>query len=106
LGVLITLLTIFFLPESYPADKNFSLKPGPIISNFLSVVKEPQFTVYVLVEALAFAGLFAYVAGSPIVFMDIFHVDKKTYGWIFAFLSVAFIGLSQFNGLLLRRYNS
>jgi DHA1 family bicyclomycin/chloramphenicol resistance-like MFS transporter len=106
LGVLITVLTVFFLPESYAADKHFSLKPGPIVNNFLSVVKEPQFLVYVLVEALAFAGLFAYVSGSPIVFMDIFHVDKKTYGWIFAFLSVAFIGLSQFNGLLLRRYNS
>jgi MFS transporter, DHA1 family, multidrug resistance protein len=106
LGVLITLLTIFFLPESYPADKNFSLRPLPILKNFLSVLRVRQFMIYVLVEALAFAGLFAYVSGSPLVFMDIFHVGKKTYGWIFAGLSVAFIGLSQFNGLLLRRYTS
>jgi MFS transporter, DHA1 family, multidrug resistance protein len=106
LGVLITLMTVFFLPESYPADKNFSLKPLPILRNFLSVLREPQFVVYMLVEALAFAGLFAYVSGSPLVFMDVFHVDKKTYGWIFAGLSVAFIGLSQFNSLLLRRYSS
>ena len=106
LGVLITLLTIFFLPESYPANKNFSLKPRPIINNFISVIREPQFLVYVLVESLAFAGLFAYVTGSPIVFMEIYHVDKKTYGWIFAFLSIAFIGLSQFNSLLLKKYSS
>ena len=106
LGALIFLMTIFFLPESYPADKNFSLKPLPILRNFLSVLREPQFVVYMLVYALAFAGLFAYVSGSPLVFMDVFHVDKKTYGWIFAGLSVAFIGLSQFNGLLLRRYSS
>jgi DHA1 family bicyclomycin/chloramphenicol resistance-like MFS transporter len=106
LGALIFLMTIFFLPESYPADKNFSLKPLPILRNFRSVLREPQFVVYMLVYALAFAGLFAYVSGSPLVFMDVFHVDKKTYGWIFAGLSVAFIGLSQFNGLLLRRYSS
>ena len=106
LGALIFLMTIFFLPESYPADKNFSLKPLPILRNFLSVLREPQFVVYMLVYALAFAGLFAYVSGSPLVFMDVFHVDKKTYGWIFAGLSVAFIGLSQFNSLLLRRYSS
>src|SRR3984957_85885 len=106
LGALIFLMTLFFLPESYPADKNFSLKPLPIVRNFLSVLREPQFVVYMLVYALAFAGLFAYVSGSPLVFMDVFHVDKKTYGWIFAGLSVAFIGLSQFNGLLLRRYSS
>ena len=106
LGALIFLMTLFFLPDSYPADKNFSLKPLPIVRNFLSVLREPQFVVYMLVYALAFAGLFAYVSGSPLVFMDVFHVDKKTYGWIFAGLSVAFIGLSQFNGLLLRRYSS
>jgi DHA1 family bicyclomycin/chloramphenicol resistance-like MFS transporter len=106
LGALIFLMTIFFLPESYPPDINFSLKPLPILRNFLSVLRDRQFVVYMLVYALAFAGLFAYVSGSPIVFMDVFHVDKKTYGWIFAGLSVAFIGLSQFNGLLLRRYSS
>ncbi|MDP4149368.1 MAG: multidrug effflux MFS transporter [Bacteroidota bacterium] len=104
LGGLITLLTIFFLPESYPPDKSFSLKPGQIIRNFIAVLRIRQFLIYVLVESFAFAGLFAYVSGSPILFMNIFHVDKRTYGWIFAFLSVAFIGLSQFNSRLLRRY--
>jgi len=106
LGVLITALTIFLLPESYAADKNFSLKPRPIIRNFISVFREPQFLVFVFVQSLAFAGLLAYVSGSPIVFMNIFHVDKRTYGWIFAFLSVAFIGLSQFNSLFLKKYSS
>jgi len=105
-GVLITVLTIFFLPESYAADKQFSLKPLPILRNFLSVLRVRRFLVYVLVEAFAFAGLFAYVSGSPTVFMGYFHLDKRTYGWVFAFLSVAFIVLSQLNGLLLRRFRS
>ena len=38
--------------------------------------------------------------------MGYFHLDKRTYGWVFAFLAVAFIGLSQLNGLLLRKYKS
>ena len=49
LGALITLMTVFFLPESYPADTNFSLKPLPILRNFLSVLRDPQFVVYMLV---------------------------------------------------------
>lgn len=106
LAVIITGLTIALLPESYPPDKTFSLRPGPIMRNFFSVLRIRQFVIYILVEAFAFAGLFAYVSGSPILFMNIFHVDKRTYGWIFAFLSVAFIGLSQFNALLLKRYPS
>jgi DHA1 family bicyclomycin/chloramphenicol resistance-like MFS transporter len=106
LSVIITLLTIFFLPESYPADPNFSLKPGPIIRNFVAVSRVRQFLVYALVEAFAFAGLFAYVTGSPTLFMGIFGVGKRAYGWIFAFLSIAFIVLSQFNSVLLRKYTS
>src|ERR1700744_4778742 len=106
ISVIVTFLTIFFLPESYPPDRSFSLRPAPIIRNFLSVLRVRQFLVYTLVEAFAFSGLFAYVSGSPILFMEIFHVDKRTYGWIFAFLSVAFIVLSQFNGVLLKRYTS
>ncbi|MES1160341.1 MAG: multidrug effflux MFS transporter [Bacteroidota bacterium] len=106
MGVIILLLSIFCLPESYQPDPAFSLKPGPIIRNFWAVMQNRQFLVYALTGSLAFAGLFAYVSGSPIVFMDIYRVDKKVYGWIFAFLSVAFIGLSQFNTLLLKKYSS
>ncbi len=106
MATLITALTIFFLPESYPADKQFSLKPLPILRNFLVVLRVRQFIVYVLVQAFAFAGLLAYVAGSPLLFMGYFHLDKRTYGWVFAFLAVAFIVLGQFNRLLLRRYKS
>jgi DHA1 family bicyclomycin/chloramphenicol resistance-like MFS transporter len=106
MATVITTLTIFLLPESYPADKQFSLKPLPILRNFLAVLRVRQFLVYVLVQAFAFAGLLAYVAGSPLLFMGYFHLDKRTYGWVFAFLAVAFIGLSQLNSLLLRKYKS
>src|ERR1700742_4206625 len=51
LSVIITFLTIFFLPESYPPDRSFSLRPAPIIRNFLSVLRVRQFLVYTLVEA-------------------------------------------------------
>ena len=83
-----------------------SLKPGPIINNFLLVIKEPQFYTYALTGAVAFSGLFAYVSGSPMVFMEIFKVSGKVYGWIFAFLSVGLIGSGQINTLLLRTYKS
>lgn len=106
MGALILCAVIFWLPESYQPDPTFSLKPKPIINNFLSVIREPQFYTYVFTGAIAFSGLFAYVSGSPLVFMDIFQVSEKTYGWIFALLSVGFIGSSQVNSLLLRKYKS
>jgi len=106
MGALILLATIFWLPESYKPDTSMSLKPRPIINNFLSVVSEPQFYTYCLAGAVSFSGLFAYVSASPQVFMDIYQLSDKAYGWIFAFLSIGLIGSSQVNSLLLKRFTS
>jgi DHA1 family bicyclomycin/chloramphenicol resistance-like MFS transporter len=106
MGVAILTATVLWLPDSYKPDKTLSLKPRPIIANFLSVVRNPQFSTYSLTGAVAFAGLFAYVSGSPLVFMEVFHTNEKVYGWIFAFLSIGFIGSSQLNTLFLKKYTS
>jgi len=106
IAILILIAVIFSLPESYKPDKSYSLKPRPIINSFLGVIKVPQFYTYAIATSLAFAGLFAYVAASPAVFMEFFHVSGKIYGWIFAFLSIGFVGSSQLNSVLLRYFRS
>ncbi|PWK79778.1 DHA1 family bicyclomycin/chloramphenicol resistance-like MFS transporter [Mucilaginibacter oryzae] len=106
ISILILLAVIFLLPESYQPDPTYSLKPGPIIGNFLTVLKDAQFVTYALGGAFAFAGLFAYVSASPIVFIDGFHLTKNQFGWLFAGLSVGFIGSSQLNSLFIKKYKS
>ncbi|UPL49029.1 multidrug effflux MFS transporter [Hymenobacter sublimis] len=106
MGALMLLASIFWLPESYQPDPTYSLHPRPILTTFWSVLREPQFFTYALTGAMTFGGLLAYVSGSPLVFMDIFGASEKVYGWIFALLSVGFIGSSQVNSLVLRYYRS
>lgn len=106
IAVLILVAVILTLPESYKPDPSYSLKPGPIVSNFLLVIRNPQFYTYAVAGSVAFSGLFAYVAGSPLVFMDVFDLSKKEYGWVFAGLSVGFIGSNQLNTLLIKRFKS
>jgi len=106
MGIGILLASKFGLPHTQDPDLSISLKPKPILHNFSKVLKNPQFAAYAFSGAVAFSGLFTYVAGSPILFMDIFKVGEKTYGWIFAFMSLSFIGSSQLNSLLLRRFKS
>jgi len=96
----------FALPESRKADQTISLQPGPIISGFLTVLREPQFYTYAFTGAIASAGLYAYIAGSPYVFMELFHVTERQYGWIFAIIALGLIGSSQLNSVLLRTYKS
>ncbi|WP_091256826.1 multidrug effflux MFS transporter [Flavobacterium omnivorum] len=106
MGIVILIAAQIILPNTYLPDTSISLKPKPIITNFIKILKEPQFYTYSFAGAIAFSGLFTYVAASPILFMDIFKVDAKTYGWIFAFMSLSFISASQLNSLLLRKFNS
>jgi DHA1 family bicyclomycin/chloramphenicol resistance-like MFS transporter len=96
----------WWLPEGHAPDKSVSLRPGPIFKNFAAVLKEPQFITYALSGAFAFSGLLVYVAGSPIVFMEVFQVSAGTFSAIFAGLSVGFIGSNQLNVWLLRKYSS
>ncbi|WP_238429831.1 multidrug effflux MFS transporter [Chitinophaga agri] len=106
MGILLMAACFFFLPESHQPDTSMSLAPRHIINGFWSVMREPQFYTYALTGAFAFSGLFVYVASSPVVFMKILHVSKQHFGWIFAGLSVGFIGSSQLNSLTLRYFRS
>jgi len=104
---LIILVGVYFLlPESKKPDPDFSLRPAPILKNFAGVIRHPQFYTYALTAAISAAGLYAYIGGSPHVFMEIFHVSEKQYGWIFALIAMGLIGASQLNSVLLKNYTS
>jgi DHA1 family bicyclomycin/chloramphenicol resistance-like MFS transporter len=104
IAVAIMLIVFRYLPEGHQPDPGISLKPRRIIASFLAILEDPQFCTYALAGAFSFCGLFVYVAGSPIIFMDMFHVSARTYGGIFALLSIGFIGGNQANIWLSRRH--
>ncbi len=106
IAAIILVAVHFFLPESRKPDPLYSLKPGPIVQSFLGVIREPQFYTYALTGAIASAGLYAYIAGSPYVFMELYHVSEQQYGWIFALVALGLIGSSQLNSFLLRTFKS
>jgi DHA1 family bicyclomycin/chloramphenicol resistance-like MFS transporter len=103
---IVLIIIAFLLPEGHPADPSISLKPKPIINGFKEILMKRQFIVFSLAGTFSFAGLFVYVAGSPAIFMDSFHVSAKVYGGIFALLSVGFITCSQLNHFFTRKYSS
>jgi DHA1 family bicyclomycin/chloramphenicol resistance-like MFS transporter len=98
--------TYFYLPESREPNPAFSLKPAPIIRNFISIIKHPHFNTYALTGAVSYAGLYGYVGGSPYVFIGIYKVSESTFGWIFALIAMGLIGASQANNFALKKYSS
>jgi DHA1 family bicyclomycin/chloramphenicol resistance-like MFS transporter len=106
IAFVILVLIFFLLPEGHQPDHSVSLRPGSILAGYWNIFKVPQFATYALAGAFSFAGLFTYVAGSPIIFMDGFHMGTKAFGIVFAVLVMGFIGGNQVNVFLLRLFNS
>ena len=106
MSALILTAVHFALPESRKPDTTVSLLPAPIIKSFLAVFKEPQFYTYAFTGAISAAGLYAYISGSPHVFMELYKVTEQQYGWIFAGVALGLITCSQLNSFLLRKYKS
>lgn len=106
MSALILAAVHFTLPESRKPDHSVSLLPAPIIKGFITVFKEPQFYTYAFTGAISAAGLYAYISGSPHVFMELYKVTERQYGWIFAGIALGLIICSQLNSFLLRRYSS
>jgi DHA1 family bicyclomycin/chloramphenicol resistance-like MFS transporter len=106
LAAAVLALVHFRLPEGHVPDPTISLRPGPILTEYATILRHPRFATYTFAGALSFAGLFTYVAGSPVIFRVGFGLSAGTFSVIFAVLAAGFIGASQVNVLLLRRYTS
>jgi DHA1 family bicyclomycin/chloramphenicol resistance-like MFS transporter len=96
----------FLLPDSKGPDVNYSLKPTAILSGFATILKHPQFILYTFSGAVASAGLYSFISGSPFVFIDYFKVSQQHYGWMFGLVASGLIGSSQLNSYFLKKYNS
>lgn len=106
IAMLIFIATIFFLPKGALPDRSISLRPDKVVKNYISVMKNRKFLVYMLAGGIAGAAPFAYIAGSADVFMNNYGLSEQEYGWLFAFLAFAMIGSTQLNHVLLRKYSS
>ena len=106
MGLALLAVCRFYLPEKYAPDPTVSLRLGPIVREYLAILRNAQFLTYALAAALALCGLFVYLASSPMIFMTIFKVTPQVYGWIFGLLAAGFVGSSQLNFLLLRRFSN
>ena len=106
IAVLLFVAVAVCLPESKQPDPSFSLQPKPILDSFWIVLKQPQFFTYAVTGAISSAGLFAYLAGSPYVFMKLFGTTEQQYGGIFALIAAGLITSSQLNNLFLKKFSS
>jgi DHA1 family bicyclomycin/chloramphenicol resistance-like MFS transporter len=89
-----------YLPETLPPGKRTAFAPGPSLRLYASILREPGFLSNALIGAYGMCALFAYLGGSPAVFMDEYGYAQWEYSAILAGIGVAMIGFYRINSRL------
>lgn len=91
------------LGESLPPDRRHRHDLMTILRVYAMLLRDRPFMRFALASGIAIAGMFAYIAGSPYVFMEVHGVLPENYGWIFGANAAGLIAASQANGWLVMR---
>ena len=79
---------------------------GTVMRTYADLVRDRAFAGYVLTGGLAMAGMFAYIVGSPYVFIEHFHVTTERFGLFFGINALGLVLAAQLNARLVRRFAS
>lgn len=100
----ICLIFIFvYLPETNH-KRTEKIRISSTLKSYWNLLKNKSFIGYLIPDAAVRAGMFAYIAGSPFVFIELFHIPKENYGWFFGLNGIGLMVAAQINRRLLRRF--
>jgi DHA1 family bicyclomycin/chloramphenicol resistance-like MFS transporter len=102
-GLVCFVAVAFLLPESLPPERRAQGGVGEALRVYARLLRDRAFMRYALSGALVLSGMFAYIFGSPFVFMQIYGVRPERFGWIFGSIALGLISASQLNRILLAR---
>ena len=85
-----------FMPYSAPLD---GIRAIAILAVLIFHIAPSALT-----GGFAMAGMFAYIAGSPFVFIELHGIAPQDYGWFFGANALGFVIVAQMNARLVRRF--
>jgi MFS transporter, DHA1 family, multidrug resistance protein len=100
------LVVWFLLPETLPPRGRVQLGPAAQVARYAGVLTDRGFITHAMIGAAALFGLFAYLGGSPDVFIAQFHLSPALFGGLFGCGAAGFILGTQVNPRLLPRFGA
>jgi DHA1 family bicyclomycin/chloramphenicol resistance-like MFS transporter len=104
-GGLIAVWMFFGLAETRSAETAAQARGEHPLRAYLALTRNRVLMGYVLAGAFNSAALFAYIAASPGLLIQTYHIPPSAFGWVFGANAVGLIGMSQVNAHLLRHYS-
>jgi MFS transporter, DHA1 family, multidrug resistance protein len=102
-GAALALAVARALPESLPPERRRRDGPAEVARVYAGLLADRRFLGLALSGALPMAGMFAYIAGSPFVFMELHGVSPGGYGLFFGLNALGIMAVAQANARLAGR---
>jgi len=103
IGVLM-LGSLFWLEETLPAEKRVKTSLSGAFANYAILLKNASFMRFTLCLTFYYVAAYAFITGSPFVYIRYFGVDPQHYGWLFAVNIIGLMAVSVVNRRLVHRY--
>lgn len=94
-GLLLMGVTAWGLKESLPVQHRVASGLRTLILNYKRLVCDRTFMGYALINGILFAGVFAFVAGTPFIYQNMFGVSPQLFSLLFAMNGLAIMIGSQ-----------
>ena len=96
-------LSLFWLPETLPTEKRNPISLQRSFGNYWYLLKHKVFMRYTLCVTFYYVAAYAFIAGSPRIYISHFGVDPQHYGWLFAVNILGVMLVSFANRNLVKR---
>lgn len=97
-------VSLCWLPETLPEEKRVKASLTGAFRNYRSLLANGRFMRYTLSLTFYYVGAYAFITGSPFVYISYYHVDPQHYGWLFALNIVGVMAMSVVNRRLVQRH--
>lgn len=104
LGAVIVLVVALRLPETLPAERRIPSTLGGSLRTMGVLLRDRRYLGFTLIVGLLHGGSFAYVAGTPFVYQDLYGVSPQVFGFLFGVNGIAIILGSAAVGRLSERF--
>ena len=104
IGILL-LFSISTLPETLTDERKNKGSLKLAFAKYRLLLKNRQFMVYTLCVTFFYVGAYAFITGSPLVYIQYFGVKPENYGYLFGVNMVGIASLSMLNRKLVRKYS-
>lgn len=103
-GAFAWLLAWFAAPESHPPEKRGGLRLGAAFFAYGAILRRKSMWGCIACAGGSFAAMFAYIAGTPFIYIEYFGVSPQWYGALFGLNIVSQMLGTWLNARLVGRY--